>query len=45
VMSLAYLWLTLRFGFARTLVTARWLFVGSILYLPALWILMIADRV
>jgi len=44
-LSLAYLWLTLRFGFARTLGAARWLFVGSILYLPALWILMIANRV
>jgi protoheme IX farnesyltransferase len=43
-LSLAYLWLTLRFGFARTLSAARWLFVGSILYLPALWILMIANR-
>ena len=44
-LSLTYLWLTMRFGLARTLATARWLFVGSILYLPALWILMIADRV
>jgi len=44
-LSLAYLWLTLGFGFARTMGAARWLFVGSILYLPALWILLIANRV
>ena len=45
VLGLIYFWLTLRFAVARTLASARWLFVGSILYLPVLWMLMIANRV
>jgi protoheme IX farnesyltransferase len=43
-LGLAFLGLTIRFGLLRTLGAARLLFAGSVLYLPALWILMIADR-
>jgi protoheme IX farnesyltransferase len=44
-LGLGFLALTLRFGVIRTVPSARLLFVGSILYLPALWALMIADRI
>jgi len=44
LLGLGFLGLTVRFALARTPGSARWLFVGSILYLPALWILMIANR-
>jgi protoheme IX farnesyltransferase len=40
----AMLALTLRFARARTGGNARWLFIGSIVYLPLLWILMVATR-
>ena len=36
--------LSIRFATARSIATARRLFFGSIIYLPLLWILMIADR-
>lgn len=44
-LSLLYLALAIRFGMTRRTGDARRLFFGSILYLPLLWILMIADRV
>lgn len=44
VLSLAFLGMTVRFSLRRTLDAARLLFAGSLLYLPALWILMITDR-
>jgi protoheme IX farnesyltransferase len=44
-LSLFFLWLAIRFGMTRSMGDARRLFFGSILYLPLLWILMIADRV
>jgi heme O synthase-like polyprenyltransferase len=36
--------LSVRFGIDRSAAAARRLFYGSILYLPLLWIVMIADR-
>jgi heme o synthase len=44
-LSSAFLALAARFAMTRTTASARWLFFGSILYLPLLWALMIADRV
>lgn len=44
-LSALYLALAVRFGMTRHTAAARWLFFGSIVYLPVLWILMIADRV
>jgi protoheme IX farnesyltransferase len=44
-LSLFFLALAIRFGMTRRTGDARRLFFGSILYLPLLWILMIADRV
>jgi protoheme IX farnesyltransferase len=43
-LGVTFAWLALRFAMARTDETARWLFFGSILYLPLLWTAMIADR-
>ncbi len=45
VLSLGFLWLA--FAFARTLTrpAARDLFLGSLVYLPLIWILMMATRV
>jgi protoheme IX farnesyltransferase len=43
-LGLAFLGLAVSFGFRRTAAAARGLFLASILYLPALWILMVADR-
>jgi heme O synthase-like polyprenyltransferase len=40
-----FLALAIRFGLTRSNTDARRLFFGSIVYLPLLWILMIADRV
>lgn len=40
-----FMWLALRFAFSRSRLDARRLFFGSIIYLPLLWILMIANRV
>ena len=44
VLSIALLALAIRFGRARTLTNARWLFFGSLLYLPLIWVVMIADK-
>jgi protoheme IX farnesyltransferase len=44
VLSVALLALAVRFGRRRTLTTARWLFFGSLTYLPLIWIVMIADK-
>ena len=43
-LTAALLALAVQFGMRRTTLAARRLFYGSILYLPLLWILMIADR-
>jgi len=43
-LGLLFLGITMWFGWRRTGAAARALFVASILYLPVLWILMIADR-
>lgn len=45
VLSLLFLGLTIRFARSRSIPDARRLFFGSIVYLPVLWILMIALRV
>ena len=44
VLSVVLLALAVGFGRSRTMTTARWLFYGSIAYLPLLWIAMIADK-
>ncbi len=44
VLGVLFLGLTLRFARTRTIPDARRLFFGSIIYLPILWILMIAGR-
>jgi protoheme IX farnesyltransferase len=44
LLGLGFLWLTLRFARTRSVTDARRLFFGSIVYLPVLWILMIANR-
>ena len=44
VLSAGLLLLSVRFARHRGVAAARQLFYGSILYLPALWILMIANR-
>jgi protoheme IX farnesyltransferase len=44
-LGLGFLGLTLRFGVVRSVTSARVLFFGSIVYLPLLWALMIADRI
>jgi heme o synthase len=44
VLTLAFLTLTLRFARTRSAADARRVFFGSILYLPILWLLMIAGR-
>ena len=43
-LGIAFLWLTFRFARSRTVKDARLAFFGSLLYLPVLWILMIADK-
>ncbi len=45
VLGLLFMGLTLRFARTRALGDARRLFFGSIIYLPILWLLMIAGRV
>jgi heme o synthase len=42
--GIALLAVSVRFARARTHAAARWLFLGTIAYLPVLWIAMIADR-
>jgi protoheme IX farnesyltransferase len=44
-LGLAFLWLAWRFARSRSVADARRLFFGSILYLPLLWILMIANKI
>jgi protoheme IX farnesyltransferase len=44
-LSLCFLGLTIKFARTREIPDARRLFFGSIIYLPLLWILMIAGRV
>ncbi|MEO5742936.1 MAG: protoheme IX farnesyltransferase, partial [Vicinamibacterales bacterium] len=44
VLSLLFLALTVKFARTREMRDARRLFFGSIIYLPILWILMIAGR-
>jgi len=44
VLGIAFLWLTLRFARTRAVKEARQVFFGSLVYLPVLWILMIADK-
>jgi len=45
VLGLGFIGLAVRFARSRNDVTARWLFFGSITYLPLIWIVMIADRI
>jgi protoheme IX farnesyltransferase len=45
ILTLLFLAAAIRFGMTRAVIDARRLFFASILYLPLLWILMIADRV
>lgn len=45
VLGLAFLWLTLRFARTRSVADARRVFFGSIVYLPVLWGLMIANKI
>jgi heme o synthase len=45
VLSLVFLGLTIRFARTREIPAARRLFFGSIIYLPILWILMMAGRI
>lgn len=44
VLSLLFIGLALKFGMTRSIPDARRLFFGSIIYLPLIWMLMIADR-
>jgi protoheme IX farnesyltransferase len=44
VLGILSLWLAIRFARTRAVGDARRVFFGSILYLPILWILMIADK-
>jgi heme o synthase len=44
VLTLLFVGLALRFGMTRSIPDARRLFFGSIVYLPLIWMLMIADR-
>jgi protoheme IX farnesyltransferase len=45
MLSLLFLGLTMKFARTRTISDARRLFFGSIIYLPILWIIMIAGRI
>ena len=45
LLGLAFLYLAFRFARTRAVSDARRLFFGSILYLPLLWILMIANKI
>jgi protoheme IX farnesyltransferase len=44
VLGVLFLWAAIRFARSRDVKDARTLFFGSLLYLPVLWILMIADK-
>jgi len=43
-LGLVVVWLAARFATAQSNIAARALFLGSIVYLPILWVVMIADR-
>ena len=43
-LGLAFLYLTFKFACTRSVRDARTLFFGSIIYLPLLWIVMIANK-
>ena len=43
-LGLGFVWLAIRFAADRDLASARMLFLGSITYLPLLWIAMIANK-
>jgi heme o synthase len=45
VATLLFLAMSIRFAATRTVRDARRLFLSSIVYLPILWLLMIADRI
>jgi protoheme IX farnesyltransferase len=45
LLGLLFLGLAIRFAMIRSLPSARALFYGSLLYLPALWVLMVAGRI
>jgi len=45
VLGVAFLWLAARFARDLHRTTARRLFLGSLIYLPLIWIFMIATRV
>jgi protoheme IX farnesyltransferase len=44
VLSLGLFGLAVRFALARSNAHARWLFLGSLVYLPVLWALLLIDR-
>ncbi len=44
VLGLAFLWLTVQFARTRSAADARRVFFASIVYLPVLWIVMIANK-
>jgi len=44
ILTLLFLGVSLRFAMTRAVRDARRLFFASIVYLPLLWVLMIADR-
>jgi len=44
VLGVGFVWLAVRFATVRNNVAARALFLGSIVYLPILWIVMIVNR-
>ena len=44
VLGVAFIYLTYRFARTRAVRDARTVFFGSILYLPVVWILMLADK-
>jgi protoheme IX farnesyltransferase len=44
VLTVVFLALAIKFALSRSIPDARRLFFGSIIYLPLLWMLMIADR-
>ena len=44
-LGLIFAALTIRFANTRSVRDARWVFFASIIYLPLIWILMIADRI
>jgi heme o synthase len=44
VLGVGMLWLATGFARTRSDLSARWLFFGSLAYLPLIWIVMIADK-